>query len=573
MNSRIKACRSESPWPLVLLGLGWLVILGLAEWSYRGPALVTTDTADRFCGRRAEEFLERLVGNNLPHPVGSEDHLRMRAEVIALAEQLGYAVEQQVTRFRFAESGREIPLTNILFRLKGTDPSSRSVLVAAHYDSADQAPGAGDDAAGVAVLLEIARRLRLDPPRNDVLFLITDGEEKGLLGARCFCAEHPAANTLGACINLEARGTSGPSLLFQTGEPNGWLVAQMGRHLSRPRTSSLFFEIYKRMPNDTDFTVFQRAGINGFNLAFIGDYRNYHTPGDNLANLSRASLQHHGDNAWELVQSLGAENLDEVHSGNAVYFDVLGYGLISWPADWTLPWAVAVLALAVLNFWGSVLGNRRQSHGKTQWLPEAMGAMLGLLGGWLLLAAALWSLGQLLEMDTSLQTPWPHAAFSLLLCYWLAGLAMTCAIARMVGERVGSGAWVAAMGLIWSAIALWLTWQWVGASYLFLVPATILVVGAGIASVSRRPAWAVLAVVATGWVVGLMWLPNEALFYDALGFRYPLAIAIRIVPVVTIGLPLLAGQSGQRVWTLAACLLLGMVGCAAFGIIQNRIIG
>ena len=92
------------------------------------------------------------------------------------------------------------------------------MLLAAHYDSVPAGPGAGDDGVGVASVLEIARVLRQLPAlRHPIILLIDEGEEAGLLGARLFVAEHPAARTVRAVVNLDARGDSGPSLMFETG--------------------------------------------------------------------------------------------------------------------------------------------------------------------------------------------------------------------------------------------------------------------------------------------------------------------------------------------------------------------
>ena len=130
-------------------------------------------------------------------------------------------------------------------------------MIAAHYDSVPFGPGASDDGAGVAALLEIARMTqKLPASRNDILFLITDGEELGLLGAEGFVRSHALAKTIRVAINLEARGTSGRSLMFQTSDQSAWLIRHYANCTTHPTTSSLYQEVYKRLPNDTDFTVF-----------------------------------------------------------------------------------------------------------------------------------------------------------------------------------------------------------------------------------------------------------------------------------------------------------------------------
>ena len=90
---------------------------------------------------------------------------------------------------------RATRLQNIYAVLKGTDPAqaARRVLVTGHYDSritdvvndtAAPAPGANDDASGVAVSLECARALsKLKFPAT-IVFVAVAGEEQGLLGSR-----------------------------------------------------------------------------------------------------------------------------------------------------------------------------------------------------------------------------------------------------------------------------------------------------------------------------------------------------------------------------------------------------
>src|SRR5438105_2344263 len=78
-------------------------------------------------------------------------------------------------------------------------------------------PGADDDGVGVATLLETVRALKAGARlRNDVIFLFTDGEEVGMLGARAFVGEHPWAKEVGVALNFEARGNTGPALMFET---------------------------------------------------------------------------------------------------------------------------------------------------------------------------------------------------------------------------------------------------------------------------------------------------------------------------------------------------------------------
>ena len=135
-------------------------------------------------------------------------------------------------------------------------------------------PGAGDNASGVAVVLETLRAIKAGPLLDrDVIVLIDDGEEAGLLGANLFVDEHPWATDVGVVLNFDARGVSGPSIMFETSDKNGWLIHQFAIASPRPVATSVSMDVYRIMPNDTDLTVFKRAGFAGLNFAFVGGSR------------------------------------------------------------------------------------------------------------------------------------------------------------------------------------------------------------------------------------------------------------------------------------------------------------
>lgn len=368
---------------LVLLGI--LLLLGL-----RPPAPRPVDApANEFSAMRAIAILERILGDGAPHPAGSDEHAEVRRRIIAELEALGYDVHVQ--RTIPCRGGRCIPVENIVTRLpgrgaaaaagggdrgdvsaaaagasggRGVDPSragSRgAVLLASHYDSHPRGPGAADAGASVAAIVEIARIVREDAPyRNDVILLLTDAEEYGLFGAQAFVSEHPWAADVALAINLEARGTSGPSIMFETSTNNRGLVREFARAVRRPVASSLTYDVYRLLPNDTDATVFGRAGMAVLNFAFIDDVVNYHTERDDLDHLNPRSVQHHGDNALAVLRRFadlpltGPEGVTGLpgsafeSAGDAAYADLFGIVVVRWPARWQLPLALAFAAVIV----------------------------------------------------------------------------------------------------------------------------------------------------------------------------------------------------------------------------------
>ena len=115
--------------------------------------------------------------------------------------------------------------------------------------------------------------------------------------------------------------------------------------MRRPVALSVTYKAYKRLPNDTDLTVFKRAGRAGMNFAFIDEVSHYHTPLDDLAHLDLGSLQHQGENALAVARGLAGADLAHPRPGRSCYQDLLGFALLRWPAGLTVPLAAGSVAL------------------------------------------------------------------------------------------------------------------------------------------------------------------------------------------------------------------------------------
>ena len=229
----------------------------------------------------------------------------------------------------------------------------RAVLMMAHYDSVPSGSGASDNMSGVAAVLEAARALRASAPNrlHPVMALITDGEEAGLLGAYAFLQNGSLRDRIGAVVNVDARGTRGPSLLFQTSPGSGHLIDLYAGSVATPDTSSLYAEIYRRLPNDTDLTPFLQAGLPCFNFAFIGRVHYYHSPRDLRRNLSAASLQMQGDNLLGVTRALAQTPYPSLQGADAVYLSLLNRVLLRLSAAWALPLAIAAWLTMVAAAW------------------------------------------------------------------------------------------------------------------------------------------------------------------------------------------------------------------------------
>ena len=354
-----------------------LVVIGITPLGAPRPAPVKS-AATEFSAGRAMTVLRQIAAT--PRPIGSRQAASVRRTIVERLRALGLTPRVQRVDVVSAEDGRVAgTVRNVIVRLPGTAPS-RTVLLVCHYDSVPVAPGAADDGSGVATLLETAQALGAGPrPRNDVVFLFTDGEERGLLGARAFLRDDPLARGVGVVLNFDSPGSSSPALMYQTSRGNGRLVSELLRAAPHPYTSSLMYEVSRRVPVESDFQPFIAAGVPGMSFGALDGPAHEHTGYDSLANFDPASLQHEGETALALARRFGGMDLWDLRQPDLVYFDTLGSVAVSYGRGWVLPFvglAAALFAVAV-----TVAARRR--------LLSLRGLSLSILGTAAALAVAL----------------------------------------------------------------------------------------------------------------------------------------------------------------------------------------
>jgi hypothetical protein len=332
--------------------LAWLTVVllvGLAlEWPRSPRPMMLEAGSQELSAERAMKHVKVIA--RLPHPVGSQANQAVRDYLMGQLSSMGFAPQV------FSGVGLDVVggtiaagrTQDVVGRVNGA-ANSRAILLIAHYDSVSRAPGAGDDAAGVAAILEAVRAVRAERALdNDLIVLFSDGEEGLLLGAESFAMSHPWMKDVGLVLNFEARGNRGASLLFETSSGNHQLVTSVREAAPYPVGSSLFYALYKMLPNDTDFTIFHRLGIPGLNFAFGEGFDAYHSRLDTAENLSTASLQHHGSYALALVRYFGRMDLTKLQkpTGDDIFFNWLGAHLIAYPESWVMPEQILISIFA-----------------------------------------------------------------------------------------------------------------------------------------------------------------------------------------------------------------------------------
>jgi len=236
---------------------------------------------------------------------------RLMADVEALAaiptrhvNSPGIAVAADHIAAGFAETGAEVMLDvfaldfrevatqqkNVVAIIPGSDPTAGAIVLGAHYDSrtadigdwVSPAPGANDNASGVAVLLEVASLLTDYEPRAAIYLVAFAAEETGLQGSRHF-VESGQASDVRAMVVFDIVGNSsgpaGPNALrvFSPGPADSpsrrlalWLASTGGGWT--PQMPVLVQDAIDRPGRYSDHVPFAEAGVPSIRLIEEGEH-------------------------------------------------------------------------------------------------------------------------------------------------------------------------------------------------------------------------------------------------------------------------------------------------------------
>ncbi len=295
-----------------------------------------------------------------PHFTGSNEHKEVQKHIVSALEKLGLKPEIQ-RQVAFNKKWRAATTAeNIVARIKGAS-GNNALLLLTHYDSNPHSSnGASDAGSGVVSILEGIRAFlaKNEQPINDIIIVFSDAEEIGLLGAQAFVDHHPWAEDIKLILNFEARGSGGPSLmLMETNGSNKRLLEEFIKSKPNfPVSNSLFYSIYKILPNDTDLTVFREGkNINGYNFAFIDDHFDYHTEQDSYERLDRNTLIHQADYIMSSLNHFANSDITNLNSEEDLVFVNFPFvKMISYPFNWIVPMLIiASLFFLIVYFAGA----------------------------------------------------------------------------------------------------------------------------------------------------------------------------------------------------------------------------
>ena len=309
-----------------------------------------------------------------PHSVAHPDErAQVREYLIDRLESMG---ADTVMQFRYdsivGPQNKHVEYTfdavNLLaeFSPLSETASDTDLMLIAHYDSRYSQPmprdtvwsyGAADDGYGVGVILEtvsLALKNRAEW-KQGVKVLFTDAEEPGMKGMKAIWENNREVfDNVGLVLNVEARGTWGPALLFEACPGNAKVQELYASTAAYPFTYSLTTVVYQFLPMFTDFTIVKDE-LPGLNFSNIADVNHYHTDLDNFSNISEKTIQHYGSQILPLTMEYltGEEYADKDYlrsDSDKVNFTIPLLGLFSFSKVGYIVLCVAVFVLFLLAF-------------------------------------------------------------------------------------------------------------------------------------------------------------------------------------------------------------------------------
>jgi len=536
----------------------WLVLAllagaGLARLSTLEPRPTPMDApAASFSSARAMTDVRVIAAR--PHPVGSAENRQVRDYLAARMRSLGLETRLQRDTGVVVREGATLVLgadvENLIGVLPGRDRAAPALALMAHYDSAPRSPGAGDDAAGVAVALEVVRAIEAKGvPARDIVVLLTDGEEPGMLGAQAFFERDPLAAHIGLVVNLEARGGAGRAIMFETSRDNGDLIAALRKSAVAPTANSLANAVYQNMPNGTDFSTAAQAGKAGFNFAFLGRQFDYHSPTATPANLHEGSVQSMGQEVLALADEIAFTRSLPARAPDVAYSQTFGPVIVAYPlwAGWIVLAVVAgLLAVAIV---------RMRRRAAIRWQDSALGAAAsvaviafaaGLL--WLARLATGTPEGFVWQLPLLARFPLWETAMGLI------GLAALIVPAALTARRDAASVWLGVLApasLLAVALQVWMP----SVAHLVVWPLALAALGAALSVLGADHRWpfrlglSLLAALSLGWLGGMA-------HFVAIGLDAPWVLSVFAWLAGVSLWPLLHRLPARVGWTGAAALLL-----------------
>ncbi|QGG51958.1 M28 family peptidase [Lysinibacillus pakistanensis] len=496
------------------------------------------ETEKDFSSDRALNFLKEVAKE--PHPIGSSANKKVRDYIVKHFQDLDIPVEIQskpVKEIRDEEYAKEIGaknVENIIAKIQGTSSDDNAILLTAHYDSEIETPGASDDGYGVVTIMEAARALKqLPAPKNTIYFVLTDGEEQGLLGASALQDRADILDEVRVMLNFEARGNTGVPIMFETSSNDLKLAQFYKETVPYPVAYSFASEMYKKMPNDTDFTELKITKKLGYNFANMGGLEAYHAAIDRVENSDEETIRHFGDYALPLVKRFMMMDEKEFQAledskGNAIYFPIMKKVLVVYSEKLVIPLMVVLLILTVAIFFFSFNKQVTQIKGLIFSLIASFGSLVSIFIFYFLLIRLLTIVFNVGIDEDGIVMFGTYDSLILTLLVILA-IMLSFFLAKWVSKKSRTLNFAISTQVLWIVLAVISSLTFKGISYAFTIPAIISLLL--ILPIIVKAKWAkgmYHYVVVAGWTV------SSILLLGPIMYIIFIAKTISIAPLITV---------------------------------------
>lgn len=388
------------------------MVAAIAFWQGQTPSGVApTDPSDalHFDGRHAFAEVKEFVDRFGPRPRSGGTGAEVARYVAERFSAAGLP-ESRLLAQKLPHHGE--PYQNAVARLSGQ--TQREIILFAHHDTVEEAPGAEDNASGVGVLVELARVLRERKLRHTIVFAVWDAEEIGAYGSEAYVESLSADEfaRIDAAVGTEMLGwKDGYPVLhlmqrnFADEAPEFCPAELPHRILCAAREAGLPLGVgdpwlefgYQivvrsaRVNTGSDDIRFLSKGIPALFLAassFTRFYPHYHQPTDTVERLSAEQLQRSGRILEASVLAL--DEMGQRAGGGTRYFLFRG-SLVTH--GWLVLLSLAVSLPVLWTAWKVSHRRGRQMFlgvvGTASWLaaawgfwPLAWGALSSCLVAW-----------------------------------------------------------------------------------------------------------------------------------------------------------------------------------------------
>lgn len=251
----------------------------------------------------------KILATNEGRAIGTPEHKRARKYLTANLNHLGLTPYGKT--FELENQTNGLRLVNIIAIAPGLDSQAPPILLGAHFDTFESYPGADDNAAGVAILLEMAKSLIQSPAACDVIIAFFDGEELGgihkdMMGSTKFYYEQSTRPIrCGLILDLVGHDVPIPNLeniVFVTGMESS---SSWSNLLRKAETDSgikwaTILDSYVNSPSDHYVCVQNNLPYLFFSC---GRWAHYHSQTDTYEKLNYVKMAHFKNALLNLVYS------------------------------------------------------------------------------------------------------------------------------------------------------------------------------------------------------------------------------------------------------------------------------